>query len=111
MAGQNESIVRRRNCSTYNWPIFKTYKKSAIFLLFPVSKSFTSPPPQRNTPLRDIIVIKKKRFRLIERVNLLENSLDEVHKKCDIVISRLDAIRVHLPPNYAEQSTAQRDNS
>eukprot|EP00102_Acyrthosiphon_pisum_P011655 XP_008180466.2 PREDICTED: polycystin-2-like isoform X2 [Acyrthosiphon pisum] len=40
---------------------------------------------------------------LIKRVDLLENALDDVHKKCDIVIARLDAIRVQLPPNYAEQ--------
>ncbi|XP_050055561.1 polycystin-2-like [Aphis gossypii] len=41
---------------------------------------------------------------LIKRVDLLENALDDVHKKCDIVIARLDAIRVKLPSNYAEQN-------
>lgn len=40
--------------------------------------------------------------RLIKRVDLLENSMDEVHEKCDVVIARLDEIRVQLPPNYAE---------
>jgi len=45
-----------------------------------------------------------RRFRLVKRVDLLENSLDEVHKKCDVIIARLDAIRVHLPPNYAEET-------
>ncbi|XP_060854268.1 polycystin-2 isoform X1 [Rhopalosiphum padi] len=43
-------------------------------------------------------------FRLIKRVDLLENVLDDVHKKCDIVIARLDAIRVQLPSNYAEKN-------
>lgn len=41
---------------------------------------------------------------MIKRVDLLENALDDVHKKCDIVIARLDAIRVKLPSNYAEQN-------
>lgn len=42
-------------------------------------------------------------FRLVDRVNLLEKAMDEVHEKCDVVIARLDTIRVVLPSNYAEE--------
>ncbi|XP_015378073.1 PREDICTED: uncharacterized protein LOC107172297 [Diuraphis noxia] len=48
---------------------------------------------------------------LIKRVDLLENVLEDVHNKCDIVIARLDAIRVQLPPNYAEQNLQNNPTS
>lgn len=38
------------------------------------------------------------------RVDTLEKALDEAHKKCDVIIARLSAIRVQLPSNYAEDA-------
>lgn len=42
--------------------------------------------------------------RLVDRVDVIESSFDEIHKKCDVIIARLDSFRVMLPPNYAEQA-------